>query len=274
MKTLKLLTCTMLLLVAMAAGAETISDVTIGNLVYSLDTDTKVATVTGYDSSNKPTDVVIPNTIEYGGKNYSVTTIGQWAFYSCISLASIDIPNSVTTIGEGAFKSCNSLASISVASDNPNYIGIDGVLFNKDKTMIVIYPAGKDGSVYTIPNSVTTIGEYAFASCTSLASVNIPNSVTTIGELAFASCNSLTSVNIGESVTTIGDGAFLFSDAITSVTCLAKECPVYDKDSWYDMFSVYDTATLYVPKQSIDAYKTTAPWSNFLKVVAHEDAGI
>lgn len=67
MKTLKLLTATMLLLVAMAAGAETISDVTIGNLVYSLDTDTKVATVTGYDSSNKPTDVVIPNTIEYGG---------------------------------------------------------------------------------------------------------------------------------------------------------------------------------------------------------------
>ena len=68
MKTLKLLTATMLLLVAMAAGAETISDVTIGNLVYSLDTDIKVATVTGYDSSNKPTDVVIPNTIEYGGK--------------------------------------------------------------------------------------------------------------------------------------------------------------------------------------------------------------
>ena len=192
MKTLKLLTCTMLLLVAMAAGAETISDVTIGNLVYSLDTDTKVATVTGYDSSNKPTDVVIPNTIEYGGKNYSVTTIGQWAFYNC----------------------------------------------------------------------------------TSLASVNIPNSVTTIGEWAFENCTSLASVNIGESVTTIGDGAFLFCDAITSVTCLAKECPVYDKDSWYDMFSVYDTATLYVPKQSIDAYKTTDPWSNFVNVVALEATGI
>ena len=105
MKTLKLLTCTMLLLVAMAAGAETISDVTIGNLVYSLDTDIKVATVTGYDSSNKPTDVVIPNTIEYGG-NYSVTTIGERAFYSCKSLASIDIPNSVTTIGECTFYRC------------------------------------------------------------------------------------------------------------------------------------------------------------------------
>ena len=97
MKTLKLLTATMLLLVAMAAGAETISDVTIGNLVYSLDTDTKVATVTGYDSSNKPTDVVIPNTIKYGKrKNYSVTTIGERAFYNCTFLASVNIPNSVT----------------------------------------------------------------------------------------------------------------------------------------------------------------------------------
>ncbi|MCI7010512.1 MAG: leucine-rich repeat domain-containing protein, partial [Prevotella sp.] len=102
MKTLKLLTATMLLSVAMAAGAETISHVTIGNLVYSLDTDTKVATVTGYYSSNEPTDVVIPNTIEYGG-NYSVTTIGAWAFAYCTSLTSIDIPNSVTTIGELAF---------------------------------------------------------------------------------------------------------------------------------------------------------------------------
>lgn len=192
MKTLKLLTCTMLLLVAMAAGAETISDVTIGNLVYSLDTDTKVATVTGYDSSNKPTDVVIPNTIEYGGKNYSVTTIGQWAFYSCISLASIDIPNSVTTIGE----------------------------------------------------------------------------------FAFAYCFSLASVNIGESVTTIGVGAFIYCYYITSVTCLAKECPVCDKGLWNNIFSVFDTATLYVPKQSIDAYKTTDPWSSFVNVVALEDTGI
>ena len=162
MKTLKLLTTTMLMLVAMAAGAETISHVTIGNLVYSLDTDTKVATVTDY--SNEPTDVVIPNTIEYGG-DYSVTTIG-----------------------EGAFAYCYSLASISVASDNPNYIGIDGVLFNKDKTMIVVYPARKYGSEYTIPNSVTTIGEWAFVRCSSLASIDIPNSVTTIGEGAFYCC--------------------------------------------------------------------------------------
>ena len=59
------------------------------------------------------------------------------------------------------------------------------------------------------------------------------------------------------------------------MTCLAKECPVYDdRDPWYDMFSVYNTATLYVPKQSIDAYKTTDPWSNFVNVVALEVTGI
>ena len=261
MKTLKLLTCTMLLLVAMAAGAETISDVTIGNLVYSLDTDTKVATVTGYDSSNKPTDVVIPNTIEYGGKNYSVTTIGQWAFSSCISLASIDIPNSVTTIGESAFASCESLASI----DIPNSVKTIGERAFSHCTSL---------ASVNIPNSVTTIGEGAFSSCESLASIDIPNSVTTIGEFAFAYCFSLASVNIGESVTTIGVGAFIYCYYITSVTCLAKECPVCDKGLWNNMFSVFDTATLYVPKQSIDAYKTTDPWSDFVNVVALEDTGI
>ena len=319
----------MLLLVAMAAGAETISNVTIGNLVYSLDTDTKVATVTGYKRSNKPTDLVIPNTTEYGGGNYSVTTIGNSAFCNCSSLASIDIPNSVTTIGDYAFCNCSSLASIdipnsvttigesafascdSLASVNiPNSVTTIGkaTFYGCDSLASVNIPnsvttigewaftwcyslASIDipNSVTTIgdyafyeceslasvdiPNSVTTIGEWAFAWCTSLASVNIPNSVTTIGNTAFSYCKSLASVTIGESVTTIGYVAFRDCDAITSVICLAKECPVYES-SWDEMFSVYETATLYVPKQSIDAYKTTDPWSNFVNVVALEDTGI
>ena len=261
MKTLKLLTCTMLLLVAMAAGAETISDVTIGNLVYSLDTDTKVATVTGYDRSNKPTDVVIPNTIEYYGEDYSVTTIGKSAFYHCSPLTSIDIPNSVTTIGERAFSHCEYLVSVNIG-ESVTTIG-EGAFTNCSSLASV-----------NIPNSVTTIGKMAFSHCSSLASIDIPNSVTTIGKFAFAYCFSLASVNIGESVTTIGLGAFIYCYYITSVTCLAKECPVCDKGLWNNIFSVFDTATLYVPKQSIDAYKTTDPWSDFVNVVALEDTGI
>ena len=106
---------------------------------------------------------------------------------------------------------------------------------------------------------------YKYWGCSSLASIDIPNSVTTIGIYAFWGCYSLASVTIGESVTTIGNGAFLSCNAITSVICLAKKCPVY-YNYGDDMFSVYKK--LYVPKQSIDAYKTTDPWSNFVNVVA------
>ena len=282
MKTLKLLTVTMLLLVAMAAGAGTISNVYVGNLVCSFDTDTKVATVTGY-YGNEPTDLVIPNTIGYSGGNYSVTTIGDEAFSSCNSLASINIPNSVTTIGRWAFSYCKSLASVTIG-ESVTTIGKETFASCYSLASVNIPNSvttiGNSAFQYChslasvdIPPSVTTIGHEAFAECNSLASINIPNSVTTIRGEAFYDCTSLASVTIGESVTTIFDGAFDDCYAITSVICLAKKCPVY-KRTMYDMFSVYKKATLYVPKQSIDAYKTTYPWSNFVNVVALEDTGI
>ena len=187
----------------------------------------------------------------------SVTTIGEGAFRGCESLTNINIPNSVTTIGEGAFKDCNSLISINIPNSvtiiencafedcesltsitipssvvtiigNPfclwhgnlyneskAFIYEDHVLFNRNKTTLIAYRA-KETS-YTIPNSVTTIGEHAFSDCDSLTSINIPNSVTTIGEGAFISCNSLTSINIPNSVTTIGNGAFAWCHFLTSI---------------------------------------------------------
>jgi uncharacterized protein YjdB len=154
------------------------------------------------------TSITIPN---------SVTSIGGGAFASCWSLTSITIPNSVTSIGTSVFASCNSLTSITVSSGNTAYASEDGVLFNKTKTMIHSYPRGKTGSTYNIPNSVTTIGNSAFSGCNSLTSITIPNSVTTIGNSAFSSCNSLTSITIPNSVTTIGDWAFSFCN-LTSIT--------------------------------------------------------
>ena len=140
----------------------------------------------------------------------SVTEIGSSAFSSCKSLTSVNIPDSVTTIGESAFYNCDSLTEFTgkFAEDNGRILIIDGVL-------TAFAPAGI--TEYTIPNSVTTIGEYTFRNCKSLTSVNIPDSVTTIGAGAFYNCDSLTSVNISDSVTTIGEWAFRDCTSLTSV---------------------------------------------------------
>ena len=145
------------------------------------------------------TNITIPN---------SVTSIGNSAFSGCTSLTSVTIPDSVTSIGSGAFSNCTSLKSIEVSENNKNYASIDGVLFNKDKSELVTYPAGKTDSEYVIPNSVTSIGYSAFENCTSLTSVTIPDSVTSIDYSAFENCTSLTSVTIPNSVTSICDSAF------------------------------------------------------------------
>ena len=194
------------------------------------------------------TSINIPN---------SVTTIGDSAFWNCSSLVNINIPNSVTTIGKGAFSYCDSLTSINIPNSvtiiencafddcesltsitipcsvvtiigNPFYnwygnlyneskafIYEGHVLFNKNRTTLIAYRAKETN--YTIPNSVTTIGEHAFSDCDSLTSINIPNSVTTIGKGAFSYCDSLTSINIPNSVTTIGEGAFSHCDSLTSI---------------------------------------------------------
>ena len=141
----------------------------------------------------------------------SVTAIGNYAFSSCRSLTSVTIPNSVTTIGEGAFDGCTSLKEFNgkFATDNGRCMVVDNTL---------IAYANKSGTEYTIPDSVTTIGGYAFAGCNNLTSVTIPDSVTTIGGGAFSGCSSLTSVTIGDSVITIGHHTFEHCSNLTSIT--------------------------------------------------------
>ena len=163
-----------------------------------------------------------------------VKVIGDRAFAWRNFLTSINIPNSVTTIGDSAFDGCGSLTSITIPSSvvtiigNPFYrwhgnlyneskafIYEDHVLFNKNKTTLIAYRAKETN--YTIPNSVTTIGNWAFVGCNSLTSINIPNSVITIGESAFMDCDSLISINIPNSVTTIENWAFAGCDSLTSI---------------------------------------------------------
>ncbi len=217
---------TLLLAVTASIGTMFAEKVQIGDLYYNLDATNQTAEVTS--SSDKYFgDIIIPSSVIYNSVSYSVTSIGEWAFSSCSGLTSIEIPNSVTSIGEWAFDGCSSLTSIDVESNNPNYCSVEGVLFNKNKTILIQYPMGKQGAYTMIPNSVTNIGGWAFEDCTGLTSVTIPNSVTSIGESALRGCTGLTSVTIPGSVTSIGEGVFYNCTGLTSII-------VENGNSFYD----------------------------------------
>lgn len=158
---------------------------------------------------NRLTNITLPD---------NVTTVGKAAFYGCEKLTRVIIPDSVTIIGEGTFSRCENLEIIDVNINNSLYSSVDGVLFDKNQSILVTYPCGKKETAYNIPDSVNIIGDWAFYECSSLISVTIPSSVTTIGDWAFDFCYSLTSITIPDSVTTIGEMAFANCQGLISVT--------------------------------------------------------
>ncbi len=136
---------------------------------------------------------------------------------------SVEIPNEiagypVTSIGENTFSSCRSLTNITVDSNNQYYSSENGIFYDKEKTKLICYPAKKEDTSYTIPDSVTNIETYAFYYCNSLSSVTISDSVTSIGEYAFYNCSSLTNITIPGGVTSIGEYAFYYCYSLTSIT--------------------------------------------------------
>ena len=237
-------------------------------------------------------EIIIPKTVDYDGKTYSVTSIGDHAFYDCRGLTSVTIPNSVISIGNDAFCGCRGLTSVTI----PNSVtSIGNDAFERCSGLTSV----------TIGNGVTSIGKFAFSGCSGLTSVIIPNSVTSIGNDAFYGCRGLTSVTIhckevdswfsgmtsikevvlGDSVTSIGDHAFERCSGLTSLTipnsvtsigdwafrycCLTSVTSLntIPPKVGFDTFGrEYVTATLYVPIGCKNIYSTIVYWCIFTKI--------
>lgn len=154
-------------------------------------------------------EVVIPKTIEgYEVKGIGARYSGAAVFQGFTGITSIVIPDSVISIDGSAFDGCTSLAEITVSPDNKNYSSVDGVLFNKDGSELIVYPKGNGRSAYTVPDGVTSISGSAFSGCTSLKEIVIPDSVTSIGESAFSGCTSLSKVKLSNNLRIIQERTF------------------------------------------------------------------
>ena len=218
--------------------------VTGGNLYF----DTSTGAITYCD--NSVTEATIPSEIN----GVAVTSIGGSAFWDCTNLTSVTIPSSVTSIGHATFWDCTSLNSINVAAANTAYSSANGVLFSKDKTLLVEYPQGKTDASYTIPNSVTSIDYRAFYGCTNLTSVTIPNSVTSISFCAFSGCTGLANITIPNSVTSIEWSAFEYCTSLTSIN-VAEANTVYSSANGV-LFSKDKTLLVQYPAGKTDASYT------------------
>ena len=201
-----------------------------------------------------------------------VTSIGYKAFYGCSSLTSIEIPSGVTSIGSSAFSGCSSLTSIEIPSGVTS-IGestfglcesLTSIEIPSGVTSIGNYAFSGCSSLTSIDfgenSQLTSIGYSAFYECSSLTSIEIPNGVTSIGEGAFSGCASLTSIEIPSSVASIGNYAFFYCDNLTSIYCYAESVP--ETGSIAFNYCPSDMV-IYVPEQSVDAYKAASPWNEY-----------
>jgi len=197
-----------------------------------------------------------------------VTSIGDSAFKGAAALTSITIPASVTTIGNAALTWTSALTRIMVESGNTNYSSTDGVLFNKSFTTLIKYPEKKAGTTYSIPVSVTSIGDSAFSSATSLTSITIPAGVKSIGVAAFEAVISLASITIPVSVTSISGYAFYAASSLSNVYFIGNG-PTIGSSAF---LRVASKAKAYVVSTATGFTKAGTTW-NGLTIATHAPNG-
>jgi hypothetical protein len=259
------------------------------NFVYSIISPSLLTVKITSCVNNGISTISIPSTVTIDGSVYSVTAIAGNAFKDCIGLISVSVPSTVTSIASNAFYGCSTLTAINVDQSDTIYSSADGVLFNSDKTSLIEFPAGHSGS-YTIPSSVTSLGDYAFMDCASLTSITIPPSVISVGNYTFYGCSGLTSVSVPSSIISIGDRAFCGCSGLTSVTLpsfvtslgsyafsacsglssfhVANKTPssiTLGSEVFY--FVPTSTCKLYVPAGYTSLYAVVAQWKSFSNIV-------
>ena len=246
MKTFRFLFIALAVMLSIKASAH---DFKIDGIYYNITSSSDLTVGVTYRGSSYDSysdeysgSVVIPEKVTYDSKEYSVTSIGTYAFEWCSGLTSVTIPNSVTSIGAYAFEYCSGLTSVTIPNSVTSIgtyafegchgiksihitdlsawckIKFGGNMSNPTEYTHHLYLNGEEITNLVIPDDVTSIGNYAFYNCSGITSVTIPNSVTSIGGFAFYDCSGLTSVTIGNSVTSIGNRAFNGCSGLTSVT--------------------------------------------------------
>lgn len=252
MFTNKFFVCCCLFSLSMALNTFAADKFQVGDLYYSIISEenktVKVEAESVTNNYNKLVECTIPGEITYNGATYSVTGIAYDAFNNVANLISVTIPATILNIDTislshfeaNAFYNSLKLKSINVDANNPNYMSMDGVLFTKDKKMLISYPTTKDETRYVVPDGVVKIGTYAFNAC-SFSEIVLPSSLTTLCFASFHQCSQ-----------------------VTTIVCYATTPPV-ETYGWTFAYTAQEL--LYVPEDAVQAYTDSELWGNFKDIL-------
>lgn len=197
--------------------------------------------------------------------SFNVCEIAENAFNGCSELTSVSIPYSVRNIRQNAFSDCDKLESINVNDNNNIYMSQDGILFSKSQNILILYPAQKQNTAYTVPEATTIICPNAFQNNSALHSIVITDNVTAISDYSFQNCSNLESISLGKSLRIIGKGAFRGCNSISEIRSAnifaPHNCPIVFERS------IKATCKVVVPTGQTSNYKRRLEWLEFQNYV-------